>query len=1347
MLRNEAGLRHLHECGYDFEAATAGITELQKQEGQIVRVGSGSGSSLGWVSQQSSRLDEAMKRYGKDFQKAKRAINRDTDNAVTVGQLTVHYYAKWKHSKAYNQWINTAPYMYRQLQESVGPVAQSPRGSAGIIAGTQSKSRRQDQRKQRRREKRQKTEKHGQLANRGGTPKDVTTSAAAAAAATAAKGRPWSDAEWKSLQRIVKADEMARASGTSSWEVRARQLGTGRSADACRDRYNKFITRTVEDSSDGSSEDSEGSESESEEVEDEARRFQSIGTSKEDLASIRNTAPEMYQGGSVDPMVQAQLPKYWLAGWLHICRKVSKAAWPTDNEIRTAVGWPSSFEIRPLPTTAELRTWTPEALSEFWQKRFSQWMNINNKQSRLQNACGLYSLSAIGAKFDMSYRLVRFEFAGRAAGLLDLGDLVEPLLSRTRDERWFAARMPTIDVTGDVNVLDDATGALSAAVGLEDLPGIEARQTWTLDSQRAFWTWRVSVYRDFDADALRQLCRGLALFSGGELRERCARVCKLECGGTAALGARDLAAFYELVGKYIEVEFDDESWWLGYVVQQNGTALQIEWSDGSTGWERKLKRQSEYRVVAEPAAEKVVGLVVQQLLTQVEDATKQSKKAAPAAAAAGTTAKQVKRSRGNGKEKAGESNRLERMIQIALTSGGKIPLPAVLYSPELGGAVALSTAGNDEQPQQIAQKLGVSLREVMVLNKKQYAGLRADSNLFIGTVLQVPAKASAGDEAAQSPDSAVGQVAVVHVSPPRRDHSDHRWDRWQLRQVLKNKGKGRDGALTTLGDRMEHVMVDFARENDCEEGYSGVELFKIPRHQGKNRGTSKLSASIQKLSEISADKRYGLPPLMCKEAGGTRMYRYRHGLGATTGEDDSEVEAALLSIVDQLERDAEADELEVEEALLCAIDDLVEVSTDDDDSDAAAGSDAGLLTERLFWTHEKGPTVDELVECLWTMWQLPDKIYGSPRDRMKIRAQVNEHFQRDTNRLVQTVDSAALPAASAPSLNDSDRFYARNLDLLRLYETYNDLGLEDGPSGRFRYSLSPVGALKMEQRSTGENQGKEKRQRKGVETARTGQVAGATTAEKAKVGNPRPRGRPKSGHTWDKEAGAGVPVSISDTSYHCKSCGGLGHYQTTCPLRLGAASAFQCDREWGDGETPELYAESTQLMMGRYRLKIGLMDPPRVVIRDMVAMVCELTNKESAALNIKSLARNLQYEKLSKSKEASSTVVISLENLHELLHICATFRAAAYKPKVLNLLKQGNPTLPRLFAMARVVALSVARKQPFPPPVKGEFRNLVGLPVLAMYNKGTAQESWYFGDVQQQTAQNYTLHFYVDDTT
>ena len=111
-----------------------------------------------------------------------------------------------------------------------------------------------------------------------------------------------------------------------------------------------------------------------------------------------------------------------------------------------------------------------------------------------------------------------------------------------------------------------------------------------------------------------------------------------------------------------------------------------------------------------------------------------------------------------------------------------------------------------------------------------------------------------------------------------------------------------------------------------------------------------------------------------------------------------------------------------------------------------------------------------------------------------------------------------------------------------------------------------------------------------------------------------------------------------------------------------------------------------------------------------------------------------------------ATVVISLDNLHELLHICATFRSGTYRSKVLSLLKPGNPTLPRLFAMARVVAQSVIHKQqPFPPPGKGE--NVLNLPVFSLYRCLRGENGWYFGEVQQQSDQHYSVHYYGDDST
>jgi hypothetical protein len=157
---------------------------------------------------------------------------------------------------------------------------------------------------------------------------------------------------------------------------------------------------------------------------------------------------------------------------------------------------------------------------------------------------------------------------------------------------------------------------------------------------------------------------------------------------------------------------------------------------------------------------------------------------------------------------------------------------------------------------------------------------------------------------------------------------------------------------------------------------------------GDYRKRARLNVSIQRLTQNPADRRYGLPPLekLTDQLGPASAYRYRHRPAAAASAGVSEVEAALLSIVDQLERDAEADELEVEQSLLCAIDELVEANPlPGSDGDGSAGH---LLRDVSFWNHEKGPTADELVECLWTMWQLPDQRYGPPQDRPKIKSQV-----------------------------------------------------------------------------------------------------------------------------------------------------------------------------------------------------------------------------------------------------------------------------------------------------------------------------------------------------------------------
>ena len=124
-------------------------------------------------------------------------------------------------------------------------------------------------------------------------------------------------------------------------------------------------------------------------------------------------------------------------------------------------------------------------------------------------------------------------------------------------------------------------------------------------------------------------------------------------------------------------------------------------------------------------------------------------------------------------------------------------------------------------------------------------------------------------------------------------------------------------------------------------------------------------------------------------------------------------------------------------------------------------------------------------------------------------------------------------------------------------------------------------------------------------------------------------------------------------------------------------------------------------------------------------MVCELSDKEAAALNIKSFmksfGREVTYEKLVRERNGaphpccrllapyaspapdgcrcvhlrmggwgvwvaagSSTVVISIDRMGTLLHICATFRGGKYKQKV------RSPRRCRLFLPRRPFLVSPA---------------------------------------------------------
>eukprot|EP01043_Picozoa_sp_COSAG02_P028434 COSAG02_NODE_1722_length_11193_cov_39.876600_9_plen_443_part_00 len=87
----------------------------------------------------------------------------------------------------------------------------------------------------------------------------------------------------------------------------------------------------------------------------------------------------------------------------------------------------------------------------------------------------------------------------------------------------------------------------------------------------------------------------------------------------------------------------------------------------------------------------------------------------------------------------------------------------------------------------------------------------------------------------------------------------------------------------------------------------------------------------------------------------------------------------------------------------------------------------------------------------------------------------------------------------------------------------------------------------------------------------------------------------------------------------------------------------------------------------------------------------------------------------------------------------------------MNLLKPSNMVLSRLFALARTVALfKIANrgKGSRPPftPVTAKTADMIGLPAVSLWFKGSPDEAWYFGEVMEQKPSRVTVRFHDDDT-
>jgi hypothetical protein len=390
-----------------------------------------------------------------------------------------------------------------------------------------------------------------------------------------------------------------------------------------------------------------------------AERKAQLEALHERMRTLRKSPPTACldeAAGTVDPLVaagaatatnkQQQFPKEWMEGWA----ATTMALW---GKKLTGKSKKQKVTARPLPTTEELREWTREALAVFWELRFKFWEG--RKLVETQKACVTRSLSNVGETFDIRLRCVMFELGG-GPRLLDLDELAEPLRAAEKKARRAEVKRKEAEAaeakkqaqreknrisqlktkakeeairkgipevsSGAIDMIDPSTNELKDEVIRSkpaDLPSPQVLRSWTLQSQQKYWEWRWEFWGKKKLKDVQAGCKKASppVWPGGDHRDCRARLCKAEFE-PGCLKATDWAAFYKLAGKWIEVDYGEDGWYFGYVEQQVGVELLVQWSTGESEWLVDITSPSEYRVIEAPVPEQMVGLILQQLITDLE---------------------------------------------------------------------------------------------------------------------------------------------------------------------------------------------------------------------------------------------------------------------------------------------------------------------------------------------------------------------------------------------------------------------------------------------------------------------------------------------------------------------------------------------------------------------------------------------------------------------------------------------------------------------------------------------------------------------------------------------------------
>ena len=340
-----------------------------------------------------------------------------------------------------------------------------------------------------------------------------------------------------------------------------------------------------------------------------AERKAQVEALHERMRTLRQSPPEKCLSattGKVDPLESGltaasaaqkkQFPKEWVDGWA-----ASTVAFLGVPRKKGSGG----TAARPLPASEELGEWTREALAAFWEVRFKFWES--RKLKECQKGCVSRSLSNVGETFDIRLRCVMFEIGG-GPRLLELEELAEPLrtaekksrreeqkrkeaaaaeakkLKQRERNRLAALKQKALEDSmrkdipevshGEVCMVEPNSAGLKAevqqmAIRNSALPSAQVLRGWTLESQHRFWDWRWEYWGRKKLKDLQAACKKFnpAVWPGGDARDVRLRLCKAEFD-PASLKAAEWGVFFTLADKWIEVDFGEDGWFLGYVEKQ-----------------------------------------------------------------------------------------------------------------------------------------------------------------------------------------------------------------------------------------------------------------------------------------------------------------------------------------------------------------------------------------------------------------------------------------------------------------------------------------------------------------------------------------------------------------------------------------------------------------------------------------------------------------------------------------------------------------------------------------------------------------------------------------------------------